>query len=202
MGKTIKLIFILISLNYGLIAQTVKSNWVGINASISAGALIRFGGVLDGGSSYNDDIGFLFGIGYSRVINDKLDFETGIDYSRNPFDYEYTNGEGQVIKSVSPENIDLLTIPINIKVKFKKQFFLITGIQYDQRFMSIKSPTIDNQSGIGLNLKMGRDFKITDKMILYVAPEIIIHSIIPFYPEKNQQRLIEIGLSMGYKFGV
>lgn len=189
-------------MNYGLIAQTNKSNWVGINASISSGALIRFGGVLDGGYSYNGGIGFLFGIGYSRVINDKLDFETGIDYSRNSFDYVYTNGEGQVINSVSPENIDLLTIPINIKIKFKKQFFLITGIQYDQRFMSIKSPTIDNQSGIGLNLKMGRDFKITDKMILYVAPEIIIHSIIPFYPEKNQQRLTEIGLSMGYKFGV
>lgn len=192
----------IITLNIVLIAQTDISNWVGINASISSGELIRFSGELDGGLSYNGAIGFLVGIGYSRVINDKLNLETGIDYSRNSFDYVYTDGEGQVINSVSPETIDLLTIPINVKIKFKKQFFLITGIQYDQRFNSIKSPTIDNQSGIGLNLKIGRDFKITDKMILYLAPEIIIHSIIPFYPEKNQQRLIEIGLRMSYKFGV
>jgi hypothetical protein len=68
--------------------------------------------------------------------------------------------------------------------------------------MSIKSPTIDNQSGIGLNLKFGRDFKITDKMILSLAPEIIIHCIIPFYPENNQQRLTEIGLRISYRFGV
>jgi hypothetical protein len=189
-------------MNHGLIAQTDKSNWVGVNASISSGVLMRFGGALDGGLSYNGDIGFLFGIGYSRLINDKLDFEIGIDYSRNSFDYVYTDGEGQVIYSVSPENIDLLTIPVNIKIKFKKQFFLSTGIQYDQRFMSIKSPTIDNQSGIGLNLKFGRDFKITDKMILSLAPEIIIHCIIPFYPENNQQRLTEIGLRISYRFGV
>lgn len=200
--KKITILISIITLNIVLIAQTDKSNWVGINASISTGELIRFGGELDGGLSYNGDIGFLFGIGYSRRINNKFNLETGIDYSRNSFDYVYTNGEGQVIKSDSPENMDLLTIPINIKIKFKKKFFLITGIQYDQRFNSIKSPTIDNQSGIGINLKIGRDFKITDKMILYVAPEIIIHSIIPFYPEKNQQRLIEIGLRMSYKFGL
>ena len=186
----------------GLIAQNDKLNWIGINASMSIGELIRYGGELDGGLYHNGKTGFLIGVGFSRVINERFDFETGIDYSRNSFNSSYIDAMGQTIKSVNPEHVDLLTILINIRIKFKKQFFVTGGVQYDQRFNTIDSPTIDNQTGIGINMKVGRDFRITDKMILYIAPEILIHNIVPFYSEKHQQRLTEFGLRISYKFGL
>ena len=39
-------------------------------------------------------------------------------------------------------------------------------------------------------------------MVLYIAPEILIHDIAPFHSEKHQQRLTEFGLRISYKFGL
>lgn len=202
MKKIIVLIVFMSIMINELIAQNDKLNWIGINASVSTGELIRYGGELDGGLFYTGKIGFLIGFGFSRIINDKFDFESGIDFSRNSFNTSYTDGMGQTFKSINPEYVDLLTIPINIRIKLKKLFFVTGGVQYDQRFNVTNSPSVDNQTGIGINFKVGKDFRLSDKMILYVAPELIMHDIIPIYPEKNQQRLIEFGLRISYKVGL
>jgi len=202
MKKIIALIVFLAIMINGLIAQNDKLNWIGVNVSMSTGELIRYGGELDGGLNYNGKIGFSIGIGFTRVINDRFDFESGIDYSRNAFNSSYIDDMGQTIKSVNPELIDLLTIPINIRIKLKKLFFVTGGLQYDQRFDSTNSPSIDNQTGIGINFKIGKDLRLSDKMILYIAPELIIHDLIPFQTEKNQQRLTEFGLRISYRFGL
>jgi len=186
----------------GLIAQNDILNWIGINASVSTGELIRYGGELDGGLYYNGKIGFLIGIGFSRVINDRFDFESGIDYSRNSFNSSYIDDIGQTINNLNPEHVDLLTIPINIRIKLKKQFFVTGGVQYDQRINVTNSTSVDNQTGIGINFKVGKDFRLSDKMIFYIAPKFILHDIVPFKPEKNQQRLTEFGLRISYKFGL
>ena len=109
---------------------------------------------------------------------------------------------GQTIRGVNPEHVDLLTIPLNLRIKLRKNFVITIGIQYDQRFNVIDHCTIDNQTGIGINLKIGKDFKLSNKMIVSLAPEIIIHDIIPFYPEKHQQRLTELGLRINYRIGI
>lgn len=185
----------------GLVAQNKSLNWLGINASVSAGELIRYGNETDGGISYNGKIGFLIGFGFTRVINDRFDFESGVEYSRHSFNSSYINDLGQSIRSFNPENVDLISVPANIRMKFRKQFFVTGGIQYDQRFNVPHSTTIDNQTGIGLNLKFGKEFKLSGQQILCISPEILIHSIVPFFPEKHQQRLTEIGLRLGHKFG-
>ena len=193
------IVFMAIMIN-GLIAQNGKLNWIGLNASMSSEALIRYGGELEGGFSYNGKIGFLIGFGFSRVINDKFDFESGIDYSSHSFNHSYIDDMGQIIKSVNP--VDLLTIPINIRIKFQKLFFVTGGIQYDKRFNVTNSQSVDDQTGIGINFKVGKDFRLSDKMILYIAPELLVHDIVPFNPVKYQQRLTELGLRISYKFGL
>jgi hypothetical protein len=202
MKKIIVLIVFISIMISELISQNDKLNMIGINASLSTGELFRYRGELDGGLYYTGKIGFLFGIGFSRIINDKFDFESGVDFSRNSFNISYTDGKGQTFKSINPEHVDLLTIPINIRIKLKKLFFVTCGVQYDQQFNATNSPSVDNQTGIGINFKVGKDFRLTDEMILYIAPELIIHDIIPFYPEKNQQRLTEFGLRISYKFAL
>ena len=62
MKKIIASIAFIAIVTNGLNAQNNKLNWIGVNASISSGELIRFGGVLDGGVSYTGKIGYLVGI--------------------------------------------------------------------------------------------------------------------------------------------
>ncbi len=196
------LIFLMtISIN-GLMAQHDQSYWLGTNASVSKGELLHNGEELDGGAVYNGEIGFLFGIGCLRVINDRFDIESGIDFSRNSYNYLFINGLGQLIKSAKPEHVDLLSIPLNIRFKVKKLFFVTAGIQYDKNINTLNTSSIYNQTGIGVNLKIGKDFRITDKMIVYIAPEILIHKVASLFSENNQHRLTEFGLRMSYKFGL
>ena len=202
MKRTSALIFLLSIMINGLNAQNGGSNWIGVNASVSTGELMYYSGYLDGDIGYDGKVGFLVGVGFSKVINERFDFESGIDFSRNSFDYSYIDGMGQKIQSVNPEHIDLLSIPLNIRVKLKNQFFVTGGIQYDQRINVIDSPTIPNHTGIGINIKIGKDINITDKTVLYIAPEFLLHNVIPFYARNQAKKLTEFGLRISYKFKV
>ena len=202
MRKPAIAIFLTILLTNIIIAQEKPNNWIGFNTSISIGELIRYGGALEGGTGYNGQIGFLIGIGFIRTINETFDLETKLDFSRNLFETSYIDAMGQTIRGVNPEHVDLLTIPLNLRIKLRKNFVITSGIQYDQRFNVIDYCTIDNQTCIGINLKIGKDFKLSNKMIVSLAPEIIIHDIIPFSPEKHQQRLTELGLRINYRIGI
>ena len=202
MKRTTAFIFLMAIIINGVIAQIGRSNWVGVNASVSTGELMYYCGYLDGDIGYDGKIGFLVGVGFSKVINDRFDFEAGIDFSRNSFDYSYIDDRGQKIQSVNPEHVDLLTLPINIRVKLKNNFFVTGGIQYDQRINVIDSPTIPNHTGIGINIKIGKDINITDKMVLYIAPEFLLHNVIPLYARNQAKKLTEFGLRISYKFKV
>lgn len=202
MKRTSVLIFLFSVVINVLIAQNDRSNWIGVNASVSTGELMYYSGYLDGDIGYDGKIGFLIGVGFSKVINDRFDFESGIDFSRNTFKYSYVDGHGEKIQSVNPEHIDLLSIPLNIRVKLKNKFFITGGVQYDQRINVIDSPTIPNHTGIGVNVKIGKDINISDKMVLYIAPEFLLHNAIPFYEKNQAKKLTEFGLRISYKFKV
>ena len=175
-------------------------NWVGLNGSISTCKLIRYGGKIDDGIKYYEQIGFLVGIKYLRIINDKFAIETGLDFSRNSFKYSYINQMGLEEYSADPENVDLFSIPVNLKVNFKK-FSIKGGIQYDRSVSEFTSRIIDNQEGMGINLGIGKDFYISDGFIVFASPVIIFHNIIPFHTADDQQRLTELGIKIDFKYG-
>ncbi|GAB1403872.1 hypothetical protein MASR1M74_10500 [Lentimicrobium sp.] len=181
-------------------AQNDKRYWIGVNTSISTSALIRFEGEVDGGASYDGKAGFQLGIDCSKVINDKLNVETGLEYSRSTFYSSYIDANGQLVKNSNPEHIDLLTIPLNISVKLKNLFFITTGLQYDQTAYITNHSGIHNQTGIGINFKIGKEFRFFDNMRLSVAPAVVIHDLIPFVTKHNQQRLFNAGIRIGYRY--
>jgi hypothetical protein len=183
-------------------AQNESKAWLELNTSISSGGLIRYGGVLDGGLGHQGQVGFLVGIGYVRTINEKFDIETGLDLSQNSFEISYIDAMGQYIIEENHNYIDLLTIPLNLRIKIKKNFVFTGGIQYDQEIKANNSDRIGDQTGLGINVKFGKDFKLGNKMILSLSPEIIVHDIVPFHPENHQQRLTELGLRIKYKVGL
>jgi len=58
---------------------------------------------------------------------------------------------------------------------------------------------IDSQNGLGLTLGAGKEFMVRD-YIIDLVPNIQIHSVIPFNSVKEQQRLMVVGLKIGFGF--
>ncbi len=183
-------------------SQDLPKNWIGIYSSISDGELFRFGGALDGGASYYGQAGYLIGFEYIRELNDLFDIATGLNMSKNSLNSSYIDASGNLIKNTKPLNIDLWSIPLIVRLKSKRRFFVAGGIQLDKQINIKDYYYFDNQAGIGINFSFGKDFLIKDKFIISLAPEILIHNIIAFNPEKYQQRLIEIGIKASFSFGL
>jgi len=183
-------------------AQDLPKNWIGIYSSVSESELLRFGGELIGGASYYGQGGYLIGFEYIRELNDLFDIATGLNMSKNSLNSSYIDASGNLIKNTKPLNIDLWSIPLSIRLKTKRRFFIAGGIQMDKQINIKDYYYFDNQTGIGLNFSLGKDFLIKDKFIISLVPEILIHDIIAFNPEKHQQRLIEVGIKASFMFGL
>jgi len=183
-------------------AQDLPKNWIGIYSSISDGELFRFDGELDCSASYYGQGGYLIGFEYIRELNDFFDIATGLNMSKNNFNSSYIDASGNSIENTKPLNINLWSIPLIIRLKSKKRFFIAGGIQLDKQINVKDYYYFDNQSGIGINFSFGKDFLIKDKFIISLAPEILIHDIIAFNQENYQQRLMEIGIRASFRFGL
>ena len=173
------------------------NNWIDIHTSILKEALDFFSvRVADDLVHDNNNSKWLIGIGYSKKLTNRFDLISGIDLSRYSFHFSMLFS-----KFYTYEYFSIVSIPINLRYKMKKRFAISGGFLYDQFIPYSKSIDYDNQTGIGLNLKFEKDFKIAEKMLLNIGTEYTVHAVIPFYPSKFQQRLSVISLCIGYKFG-
>jgi hypothetical protein len=199
MIKMLCFIILWLSLVEGISAQSQSSQWLGLHTAILRGKLFSFDGQI-GASETSGASGFLVGIGYIKSISVNCDIETGIDYSQRFLKITYVDDPNIDIENYNPEYFGLITIPVNVRLKLKHRFFISYGILIEQRINAKESSSFDNQSGIGMNIKFGKDFKISDKHSINIAPEILIHGIIPIPYQKFAKRLTEIGLRISYNF--
>jgi hypothetical protein len=207
--STLKTSLFFILLTNLCLAQDIKKNWVGVNTSVFEDAVIRFSGPTDDDASHDGKLGFSVGFDYLRNLSKRLDLETGLNYSRHAIDFSYLNYTDHLVDTLIPIHIDFISIPLNLRIKMKWGLIISFGIQYDQTIKEVNGRYLHNQTGIGFNLKFGKDFKLTDKMSLFIAPEIIMHGLVPFHRDSNQfgiglnnKKLTELGLRIGYKFGL
>jgi len=178
--------------------ENLSNNLIDVHTSISNGNIVYcWTHPKDDGWSYKGQTGWTVGFGYRRMLTDRFDLETGIDISH--YNFESTKDYYFIFKK--QYHLTLFSIPCNIWIKMKRHFAFGFGIQYDERIATKDTTTINNQSGIGINVKFEKDFKITETSMITVTPELTVHDIIPFHPEKNQQHLTVLGLRIGYKFG-
>ncbi len=185
-----------------MIAQDSQKKWIKFNASLSQGNLVRYFNSVDGSPSYDFELGYLLGIGYIHKINERLELETGLDYSRSRYKKSYAGAMGEMIEDVNLYHIDLLTVPLNLRFKLNRNFVITAGLLCDIETSIIDSRDVDEQSGIGINLKIGKDFLLNNKTILCITPELLIHGVVPFYHEKNYQNLTVLGLRVSYIIGL
>lgn len=200
--KQIILTVFLVMVVFNLKAQEKPTTWLGLNASVLSGELIRYGGELVGAANYNSQVGYQLGVSFIKSLNSRFDVETGVEYSQSSFKISYIGESGQLIKVREPAHVHLITIPLNLRINFGHRFFTSAGFLIDQQFNTEKSASIDNQSGLGVNLKIGRDFQISPTTAISIAPEFLLHALVPFSPETYQQKLTVFGIRMGYKFGL
>jgi hypothetical protein len=172
-------------------------NWIDIHTTLSKEALDLLSRGFQNDLVIDDNKSkWLIGFGYTRTLTNRFDLLTGIDYSRYSFHFSMVFS-----KYYSYEYFSLVSIPFNLRFKLKNRFAVTGGFLYDQ-FIPYKKPIdYDNQTGIGLNLKLEKDFRIAQKMLLNIGTEYTVHAIIPFYPSRFQERLSVISLCIGYKFG-
>ena len=90
-------------------------------------------------------------------------------------------------KTIYTETFELISIPLTFKRYIDKQYFISSGTIIDFAF-SGKPERVDPQSGIGLSLGAGKEFRIKN-FVIDVSPFAELHSIVPFESEDNQQRL-------------
>lgn len=106
-------------------------------------------------------------------------------------------------KTIYTETFELISIPITFKRYLDNHYFISSGTIVDFAFQG-KPERVDPQSGIGLTLGAGKEFRIKN-LVIDVSPFTELHSIVPFESEDNQQRLfigaLRIGISYSLKRG-
>ncbi len=104
-------------------------------------------------------------------------------------------------KTIYSETFELLSLPLSFKRYLDDFLFISAGTIVDFTFGG-KPEWVDPQSGFGLSLAAGKEFRVRD-FVVEVSPVAELHSVVPFTHEDNQQRLflgaLRIGISYNWK---
>jgi len=172
--------------NRGMLGLTISG--FGANGVVSKEELI-------GAASYSGDKFYRFGVNYIyRPKCDCIGLETGIEYAWHRI----------LVNPNLPPNIDdtpygkelsIISVPILFRAGFLKYFFFRGGVSIDID-ASISSP-INTQSGIGGSLGFGFEYDFKFGMSAVADISAKSHSLLPFAPTDNHQRLLESGIRLG-----
>jgi putative salt-induced outer membrane protein YdiY len=158
--------------------------------------------VINKSNSLVKDQSLMAGIGssikYIFVNNHSYNFGLGLGY--HYAQVKFTNYGDFVAEIPYTETVNLFSFNLISAYNFKNNFYLNFEPSIDFHFGQNESQTIDNQSGVGLNLGLGKKVKIKDNLSFIVEPGFGIHNIIPFSNEKHINRLATVELNLGLLF--
>jgi len=101
-------------------------------------------------------------------------------------------------KTIYTETFELVSVPVTFKRYLTGNFFISAGTMIDFTFNG-KPLWIDRQSGFGLTLGAGKEYRVKD-FVIDLSPVAELHSVIPFAEEEFQQRLLLIALRIGISY--
>jgi hypothetical protein len=137
------------------------------------------------------------GIKFSGMLSVHYRIEIAACYSGYKIGFElsppiYTE------KKIYTETFETISIPVTFKRYLQKNFFFSAGTIIDFA-LEDKPVRLDTQSGFGLSIGAGREFR-TRWITLDLAPELQLHSVVPFTEDDYQQRLFVAGIKIGLSF--
>lgn len=101
-------------------------------------------------------------------------------------------------KKIYTETFELISIPVTFKRYLDNYFFVSAGTIIDFTFKG-EPEWVDPQSGFGLTLGAGREFRMKN-FVIDLSPLAELHSVVPFASEDNQQRLFVGAIRIGISF--
>lgn len=149
--------------------------------------------VTDDVGPFHSNLSWTIGLSFSRMLSEKLYLEIAPGYSLHRVGFELSPPIYSESK-VYYETLNILSIPLTVYRYFKSDFFLNLGTIVD--FDLTRKSWIDSQNGLGLNLGAGKEFQVKS-FVFDIAPNLEIHSVIPFNSVNDQQRLLVFGLKLG-----
>jgi len=149
---------------------------------------------LVGVSGYDGKTHFTFGLNYYFPLNNHLELETGVEYSRHEL-IKRPNLDPTIDVLLSTEELSLWVIPVTLRYTFLKYLFLNGGALLD--FDAGTSSSVDSQTGIGATFGPGVNYEFRCGCSVWVSPYLKVHSLIPFSGEKYPERLLENGVRFG-----
>ena len=196
---TIIILSILMFKQIHLVAQEKSQNTpkIGITyTSLGANEVFRFTR-LDGAGSFESKGFYAIGLNYIQPINHWLEFETGLEYTKQNFSI-LPNVPPHADGSAREEELNLMNIPLTARANFLQYFFINGGLILDIDIS--KSSSLDNQTGIGTLLGVGAKYDFRNGMSVFINPYFRFHSLIPFVSTRYHQRAFDTGFRFGLEF--
>ncbi len=134
------------------------------------------------------------GLKFSGMVSQKMRLEFAACYSVHEVGFElspplYPESE------IYPETIKTYNLPVTLYCYLTNNFFIGAGAIIDLE-LNRNSYWIDSQNGIGFSVGAGKEFHIKS-FVIDLAPNLELHTLIPFNGVEYQQRLLVFGLKLG-----
>ena len=146
-----------------------------------------------GGGSYDLNTGFSIGFQYDKKLNNKLNLTTSVIWHKNSISITPAFYPG-IDMTPRKHDIQLLYIPVFLKLDLSKYFFLNGGLIGDLDIT--KNKYITNQSGIGTGLGIGTEFSMNEKLLIQINPYINLHGLILTKSENYPERIFDSGIKL------
>jgi len=150
---------------------------------------------MDGGPSYSGDGFYTFGISYLCPLNNTIDLETGIEYSKDNL-IGHANLPPQSVIPTYGTSLSLVSLPVLLRVNFLKYCFINGGFLFDMDISD--SNAIDSQSGVGAVFGLGLKYDFKCGITVFANPFSKMHSLVRFSSGQGYQKLME----SGFRFGI
>ncbi|MES2375069.1 MAG: outer membrane beta-barrel protein [Bacteroidota bacterium] len=175
-------------------AQT--NNTISIMYAPGSGDVNIHGAIGDFG--YKSKPSKAFGLGYTRQVKKFLSFETGLAYSQS--DVEETSFPSGHLNTYY-DKINLITIPLLVRLNFLKFFYGDAGITADIQTNYTSSSLAPKQTGIGIEAGLGAKYSFRS-VALFVSPYAQYHGLKKFDRTGRNFELLNSGvkLGVGYNF--
>jgi hypothetical protein len=149
--------------------------------------------------SGNSKFGYNVSLEFIKSGTNKISYGFGLSYQYSKV--EIVPAPLPPIERVPhTESINLITLNLKTVFNFRKEFFLSLDPFLDLQLKSESQHTIDDQTGIGLSIGVGKRFELNNCSLLHLEPRLWVHNIVPFDDNLLPLRLTVLGLKVGINF--
>ncbi|MEK6482494.1 outer membrane beta-barrel protein [Catalinimonas sp. 4WD22] len=174
---------------------------IGISGSVDATNAVYFES-LDGAGGSDGGTGYSLSLAYYYSINQNWTLQSGLTYRNAKHTITPNLPPGEMVADQDYSR-NLISIPVVFRRYFGEsntRFFLDLGGSFD--FERNVPSWLDDNSGVSILFSPGLEQKLNDSFALNLAPQMQIHSLIPFQQDNHQRRLIAAGIEISLLYSL